>query len=214
MSREIESSIRQQISEKFSLDDSVHDISHLERVMENAIRISKRERDGDQEILVAAALTHDIHRLSGEEYKSPEDSLSDVRNILEKSDLPASKIDKVLKCVKVHDDYDFSGENRASTINQKILQDADNLDAIGAIGIARAFAFGGRKSQPFILENEDRSKFYDPSEFSGSVIGHFHEKLFKLKQNMNTQSAKDIASKRHKFMKEFTEEFESELKEI
>jgi len=210
MEKKIASSIREKISEKFSLEDSVHDISHHERVMQNSLRISESE-GGDKEILAAAAMTHDIHRLSSDGYRSPEESLEDVRDILESSKLNESKIDKAIQCVKFHDDYNFSGENRASTLNQKILQDADNLDAMGAVGVARAFAFGGRKSQPFNLEDEVKSQIYDPSEFSGSVIGHFHEKLFKLKQNMNTDTARKIADNGHDFMKEFVERFQKEI---
>ncbi|MFB6174899.1 MAG: HD domain-containing protein [Candidatus Nanohalobium sp.] len=203
--------LEERIDEAFSADDSVHDEGHRRRVLRNALVISGEE-GGDREVLAASALVHDVHRVAGGEYSSPEECLSKVREVLEKSRFPDSKIDQVIRCVEVHDDYDFADGNRAETKEEKILQDADNLDAIGAIGIARAFAFGGRKNEKFWDGTEKASKNYDPSDHTGTVVQHFHEKLLKLHDNMNTETARKIAEDRHEYMEEFLEKFRSEWK--
>lgn len=111
-------------------------------------------------------------------------------------------IDRVIEIVS---QVSFSKGNKPSSIEAEIVQDADRLDAIGAIGIARCFAYGGSKNR--ILYSP-----YD-KEQENSSIQHFYDKLFNLKDLMNTESAKQIAKKRHSFMEEYVAEFYREVQE-
>ena len=136
-----------------------------------------------------------------DEYISPEDSLPEVRSVLETTSFPPEKIPAVLHCVEVHEEYEFKGEkNPAQTIEALILQDADNLDAIRAVGIARNFAFTGVVGNRLWAPNTD--------EYSG--LGHFYDKLFYLKDEMNTKTARTLAEERHKFLAEFAKRFKNE----
>lgn len=196
--REIEREMEEWIGE----DSSGHDLDHAWRVFNSGMKIADEE-GADSDVVGAAALTHDIHRAMGgdDEYISPEDSLSEVRSVLETTSFPSEKIPSVLHCVEVHEEYEFKGEeNPAQTIEALILQDADNLDAIGAVGIARNFAFTG------VIGN----RLWAPNTDDYSGLGHFDDKLFHLKDEMNTKTAQTLAEERHEFLEEFTERFKKE----
>lgn len=201
-------SIVREIRKKYDLSDKAHDLNHSRRVMGVAMHLAEKE-GADKEVLVAASLTHDLHRLSNKGYVPPEETLAEVRAILKESNFPSDKLEDVLDCVRVHDDYNFSGKNRASTVEQEVIQDADNLDALGAVGVARAFAYGGKHNQPLWERDEESEDDYDPSAES-SIITHFHQKLFKLKDSMNTDTAESLAQDRHDFMVKFVKEFKKE----
>jgi uncharacterized protein len=183
-------------------DSSGHDIDHAWRVFTLGTRLANAE-DADIEVVGAAALTHDIHRTMGDarEYVHPKESLSAVRAVLETADFPAEKIPQVLHCVEVHDEYEYRGIDRpAETIEAEILRDADNLDAIGAVGIARNFAFTGVAGNPL----------WDPDNGEYSAIEHYYDKLLHLKDEMNTEQAQALADERHTFTEQFVERFEKE----
>lgn len=183
-------------------DSSGHDMDHAWRVFNVGIRLAEAE-GADQTVVGAAALTHDIHRSMGAdgEYVHPEESLPEVRAILERTTFPEERIPAVLHCVAVHDEYEFRGSKRpAETIEAEILRDADNLDAIGAIGIARTFAFAGAVG----------NLLWDPDGEEYSGRGHFDDKLYHLKNEMNTERAQELAEDRHAFLKAFAERFEDE----
>lgn len=158
--------------------------------------------DADTQVVGGAALTHDIHRAMGDdgEYVHPEESVSEVRAVLDATTFPQEKIPDVIHCVTVHDEYDYRDETRpAETIEAEILRDADNLDAIGAVGVARCFAFTGVTGNPLWTTDD-----------GPSAIGHFHEKLLKLKDEMHTDAARSLAEDRHAFLETFLERFERE----
>jgi uncharacterized protein len=183
-------------------DSSGHDIDHAWRVFALGMRLAEAE-DADTEVVGAAALTHDIHRTLDEEreYVHPKETLPEVRAVLETAAFPDSKIPRVLHCVEVHDEYEFRGiEHPAETIEAEILQDADNLDAIGAVGIARNFAFTGVVGNPL----------WDPDGEEYSAIEHYYDKLLHLKDEMNTDAARALAEERHAFTEQFVERFEKE----
>ncbi|MBR9679132.1 MAG: hypothetical protein GON13_02585 [Nanoarchaeota archaeon] len=118
-----------------------------------------------------------------------------------------------MHCVEVHDHYNFTKEgNKAETIEAKIIQDADNLDGLGAIGIERAFAFGGAHNISMWKENISKNEFYKVENLNNSTIEHFYDKLLKLKDNMNTKTAKKLAVSRHRFMLKFLKQFFREWK--
>ncbi len=195
----------------FKNDSSGHDISHLERTMNIALYLQKKE-GGDRIIIGISAFLHDVHRIMQNESKvfvSPKDSLSKVKDILSHTNLTKEQIEKICYCIEYHEEYNWNGNN-VNDINTLILQDADNLDAIGAIGIGRTFSYSGAHNIPMydstipLNENNDYS---ESTKNDPSTIHHFYHKLFKLKENMNTKTAKKLAIKRTKYMENFIKEF-------
>lgn len=203
--------IKPHIIEMFKDDSSGHDISHLERTMNIALNICEKE-NGDKLIAGISAFMHDIHRIMQNttgKFVSPKDSLVRVREILNYTDLSQDIIDKICFCIEYHEEYNWNGKN-VDDLNTLILQDADNLDAIGAIGIGRTFLYGGAHNVKMYDENIPLNINEDYSESNGddpSTIHHFYHKLFKLKDNMNTPTAKEQAKKRTEYMEEFVKEF-------
>lgn len=155
---------------------------------------------------------HDIHRIMQNEtgkFVSPKDSLPKVKEILKNTDLTDEIIDKICYCIEYHEEYNWNGKN-VDDLNTLILQDADNLDAIGAIGIGRTFSYGGAHNVLMYDETVSLNMDENYSEFNGddpSTIHHFYHKLFKLKDNMNTKTAKKQAIMRTEYMENFVKEF-------
>lgn len=199
------------VLELFSKDSSGHDISHLERTMNTALYLQQKE-GGDKILIGISAFLHDVHRMMQNEkgaFVSPKDSLPTIREILSKIELTQEQTEKICYAIEFHENYNWNGEN-VDDINTLILQDADNLDAIGAIGVGRTFSYGGAHNvlmyDPSVLLNEEN----DYAESNGddpSTIHHFYHKLLKLGDNMNTQTAKELAKKKTQFMREFAQEF-------
>lgn len=204
--------ILEEVEEEMKADDSGHSIYHLQRVHNLGMKIAD-EDGGDKDVIGAACLTHDIHRVMGDgEFVSPEESLPRVEEILRAASYDEDKIDAVLYCVEVHEDYGFEEESeRAESLEAQIVQDADNLDAMGAVGIARTFKFAGAHGNPMWNPERDYDgESYQKESLDDSTIYHFHEKLLKLKDNMNTETAQEIALERHEYMEEFVGRFKEE----
>lgn len=198
------------VLELFKDDSSGHDISHLERTMNIAIYLQEKE-GGDKIIIGLAAFLHDVHRIMQNEigkFVSPKDSLDTVRKILSNIDLTEEQINKICYCIEYHEEYNWN-RNNVDDLNTLILQDADNLDAIGAIGVGRTFNYGGAHKIPmYDLEIpliEDNYSEEDGDD--DTSIHHFYHKLFKLGDNMNTKTAKELSKRKIKFMKKFVDEF-------
>ena len=198
----------------FKNDSSGHDISHLVRTMNIALYLQEKE-GGDRIVIGIAAFLHDIHRImqnESNEYVSPKESIPQVKSILANIDIDEDSINKICYCIEHHEEYNWNGNN-VDDINTLILQDADNLDAIGAIGIGRAFAYSGAHNRVMYDDQIPLNENNDYSETGGldpSTIHHFYHKLFKLSDNMNTKTAKELANKRTNFMKDFVNEFLNE----
>jgi uncharacterized protein len=183
-----------------------HSLQHAERVLKLSLRIRKEEGDGDPLILQAAAILHDIAAPNGRRGHA-ERSAMIAEEILEKTGFPEEKRRGVIHAIETHR---FSDHKKPDTAEAKILQDADRLDAIGAIGLARCFAYGGRRSRPL----------YDPSEMPGeynpeketSSLTHIQEKLLKIRRTLHTETARKIAEDRHRFMLQFIKRLDSEIK--
>jgi uncharacterized protein len=182
--------------------DSGHDWWHIERVRKLALFINEKEDLVDPFIVEIAALLHDtVDSKFAEGNSGPGYSLiSDFMDEIEMSEIR----DHVLNVIK---NISFSNRKKSGNHSDPLLwvvQDADRLDAIGAIGIARAFNYGGFRNNPI----------YIPSEESGntgkSTIGHFYDKLLKLKEMMNTATGRTIAEERHKILENFLEQFYKE----
>ncbi|NTW30514.1 MAG: HD domain-containing protein [Candidatus Moranbacteria bacterium] len=206
--------LENRIRHLFQSESSGHDLHHLHRVRNLALSIQEKE-GGDRLIVAIAAFLHDVHRIIEKEtgeFCSPKDSLPNIRKILSGTGLSDGETDRICHCIEFHEEYDFSEAGKTvQDIETLVLQDADNLDAIGAIGIGRTFTFGGAHGvtmwdpeKPF-----DREHF-DESEKDQSTIHHFHSKLFRLKDNMNTETGKRLAEHRHEIMESFVREFLAE----
>jgi uncharacterized protein len=203
--------LEEKVKELFHEESSGHDIYHLKRTLNNALTIQEKE-GWDRLVIAVSAFLHDIHRIIQKEsgkFCSPKDSLPKVREILDEVDLTEDQKKRILHCIEYHEEYDFSENGKTvNDIETLILQDADNLDAIWAIGIGRTFSFGGANGVTARIPEKpfDRNTF-DESEKDPSTIHHFYSKLLKLKENMNTETAKKMANERHKFMELFLQEF-------
>ncbi|WP_287442932.1 HD domain-containing protein [Algoriella sp.] len=186
------------IKKTFLDEGTGHDYFHIERVVTNAKKILETE-NADLFLVELAAWTHDVGDYKLHDGVDKSNEL--ITEFLQTLQVEQETIDKVLEIVS---QVSFSKGNTPTTIEAKIVQDADRLDAIGAVGIARCFAYGG--SVHNVLYNP-----YDNSKDASSVQ-HFYDKLFKLKDLMNTETAIKIANKRHQFMENFIEEFYQEVK--
>ena len=198
----------------FKKDSSGHDITHLERTMKIALYLQSKE-GGDKIIIGISAFLHDVHRILQNEkgcFVTPKDSLDKIREILSNTDLTNEQIRKICYCIEYHEQYNWNGNN-VNDLNTLILQDADNLDAIGAIGIGRTFSYCGSHSIPMYNDkvplNEDNN-YFESNNHDPSTIHHFYHKLFKLEDNMNTNTAKKLAKERIVLMKKFVKEFLNE----
>jgi uncharacterized protein len=188
-------------------DTTGHDWHHIHRVRENALYIAKRERVGDLFVIEMAALLHDI---SDEKLNATKEAgVQKLYNFLTSLKLEPKRVNMIIEIIN---SISFKGGNgiEALTIEAKIVQDADRLDAIGAIGIARTFTYGGSKKQPMYdpdirIRNEMTENEYRNGK--SSSIHHFYEKLLKLKELLNTETARQMAEDRHQFMESFLQQF-------
>ncbi len=186
-----------------------HEFSHVERVYRLAIKLGKNEK-ADLDIIKAAALLHDIARMDEENGKikcHAEEGAKIARKILEKTDFPKEKIKGVCEAIRLHR---FSRGLKAETKEARIIQDADRLDAIGAIAIARVFAYGGKTNRPIHSDTAKPRKHYDGSASESSFV-HFYEKILKINpESFNTKTGRKIATRRYNFVKLFMKEFMDE----
>ena len=188
-----------------------HDWWHTCRVWQNAKHIGK-ESDVDMQVVELAALLHDIADAKfhgGDESVGP----ARARDFLNSQGVEASTIDHVVNIIRHMSFKNSFEENRWTSPEMQILQDADRLDAMGAIGIARAFSYGGFKGRAFydpaIPPNLDMDKeTYKKS--TAPTINHFYEKLLLLKEGMNTEAGNAMAEERHRFMEMYLEQFYKE----
>ncbi len=186
-----------------------HDWYHIERVWNTSRYIYEREGAGDLLTIELAALLHDI---SDAKFNGGDDDLGSrmASEFLINQNLDKEVVKHIKRIIK-HVSYKGGfAQDQISSIEFQIVQDADRLDAIGAIGIARAFNYGGFKNRPIhnpalpLQEYED-SKAYHKSD--APTINHFYEKLLKLKDLMNTSNGKAMAEERHEYMLQFLDQF-------
>lgn len=188
-----------------------HDWFHIERVYKNAILISQEEVC-DVTIVKLGALLHDIADSKfhdGDEEIGPKIA----RTFLESEDVSVEIIDHVVQIIK---NISFKGGNFQKTFASKeleIVQDADRLDAMGAIGIARTFNYGGFKNRTIYNPSVSPKLNMTKEEYKNSdspTLNHFYEKLLLLKDKMNTETGKKLAQERHRFMETFLSQFYAE----
>lgn len=209
--KEVIQKVEQQVKRLFEGEGTGHDWFHIDRVRKIALKIQKIE-GGNADVIELASLLHDIsdHKFNGGDF---EKGAVVSEQILEELIVDEATKNAVVSIVR-NVSYKGSGEkDTMESLEGWIVQDADRIDAIGAIGVARTFAYGGSIGQPI----------YDPTITPKNVqskesyvkdrthtINHFYEKLLLLKNRMHTKSGKEIAEKRTQYMEEFLEQFYEE----
>lgn len=176
------------IEKLFAGNSDGHGVDHTMRVYRNAMIIAETE-PCDKQIVALAALLHDTddHKL----FKTEDNA--NARGFLKEHNLEEQKIEQIIDIINTVS-FSKNGDKKPATIEGKIVQDADRLDAMGAVGIARTFAYGGSHGR----------------ELDAS-IQHFHDKLLLLKDLMNTEKAKEMAKTRHEYLLGFLNEWENEV---
>lgn len=189
--------------------DSAHDLNHILRVVKNAKLILESE-SADSEIVIVAAWLHDcviLPKDHPDRKKASTLAAEKAGKFLSEIEFPSNKIEDVKHAVEAHS---FSAGIAPQSIEAKIVQDADRLDAIGAIGIARCLMVGGKLDRPLYEPNDPLSENREPDD-STWTIDHFYEKLFKLPGLMHTSSAKKEAERRVEFMERYLHELKREI---
>jgi uncharacterized protein len=200
--------IAREVKQKFEGEGTGHDWWHIYRVWKMAMRIGEAEK-ADMSIVNLGALLHDI---ADWKFHDGDDSVGPkaAREMLERHDALEDVIQRVCAIVG---EVSFKGagvETKPSTLEGEVVQDADRLDALGAIGIARAFAYGGYAGRTLYnpdikpVMHKDKESY---SKSNGPTINHFYEKLLLLKDRMNTKTGRAIAEERHVFLETYLELF-------
>ena len=196
------------VENKLSGDSSGHDWWHIFRVWTLAKKIAVEEK-AQLETVELGALLHDI---ADWKFHGGDDSIGPTmaQEFLNNNDVDPQVIESVVDIVST---ISYKGAGVATpmkTLEGKIVQDADRLDAIGALGIARTFAYGGYKNRLIYHPDEKpvlHQSYTDYKKNEGHTINHFYEKLLLLRERMNTKTGKQIADGRHQFMENFLEQF-------
>lgn len=207
--------LRDKVKNYFDKDASGHNIDHLERTLNYALYLQSKE-GGDIVVVAVSAFIHDIHRILESEQKrfvSPKESLPVVESFLDDLNITREQKQHILFAIEHHEEYSFGRDGvNVTDIESKILQDADNLDAIGAIGIVRTFKYGIAHN---VIDYDPNVPLYqseyDESVEDASTLHHINNKLLRLGEHMNTNSAKKLASKKTELMKQFMEMYIEEV---
>lgn len=194
------------VQEVYASFDASHDFEHIQRVLATARAIAETEPTADGEIIELAVLLHDV---SDAKYATSKDLEATILAQLSLTQEEKQQVKETIAAVSYRGGYELD----ATTIEMKIVRDADRLDALGAIGIARAFVFGGAHGS-LIYNDAEETHTYESEEAyrakDGAVVTHFHEKLLKLKDLMTTAYGKELASQRHEFMLQFLQQLNAE----
>ncbi len=204
--------IEQLLQHEFQGDSSGHDWYHLTRVRALAVHIAKNENVKDLELIELAALLHDVPDIKlNSSYEEGQQRLKRIVDELTLSNEMSLKLVEIIASIS----YNGGHEHPLSSIEAKIVRDADRLDAIGAIGIARTFAYGGSVGNAMYEPELSVREYMTLEEYRNgktSTVNHFYEKLLKLKDLMQTETGRHLAIERHQFMEQFLEQFFQEWK--
>ena len=198
-----------QVRKQTAKNDVAHDFGHIMRVYKNAQKIAKKEK-ANMKLVLAAALLHDIVSYPKSDSRSTTSSIlsaKEAAKILQGYGYSADEIKIVTEAIR---DHSFSRGITPQTLEGKILQDADRLDSMGAMGIARTFSVGGTEKRRFYSNKDPFCKFRLPDDTKWT-LDHFYKKLLLLEKKMNTKTAKEEARLRIRIMNEFLREFRREI---
>jgi len=208
--QKIISGITNEVKDIMGQEGTGHDWWHIYRVLEMAKNIGQQEK-ADMFVVQLAALLHDI---ADWKFNDGDDTVGPklAREILIKHQVSPEVVEQVCEIVEKISFKGAGVSEEMPSVEGKVVQDADRLDAMGAMGIARTFAYGGHAGRP--LYDPDNKPImhqtkedYFKAKSQGTSINHFYEKLLLLKDKMNTQAAKKLAEGRHKFLEEYLERF-------
>lgn len=207
--QEIIESTEQYLIEQFSGEATGHDWFHIRRVWNLSKSIAEKEGDLDLFVVEMGALLHDI---ADHKFHDGDDKIGPIkaREYLSQFEIDANKIERIVDIVK---EISFKGMGVPTKMSSKegeVVQDADRLDAMGAIGVARAFAYGGSKGRPIydpVVKPVCHTSFAAYKTSTAPTINHFYEKLLGLKDRLNTETGKSEGERRHKFMEDFLQNF-------
>lgn len=200
--------LQKKVRKKIS-NDPAHDFDHIMRVYKNAKKLAKKEK-ANTKLVLFAVLLHDIVNYPKSDKRSKNSSTQSAiiaKKILAKYNLANSEIKIITDAIR---DHSFSNNKTPKTMEGKILQDADRLDAIGAIGIARTLAVSGAEKRPFYNKLDPFCSKRKPDDKKWAV-DHFYKKLLNLEKLMNTKSAKIEANRRTKILENFLSELKREI---
>lgn len=184
--------------------DPCHDIYHLDRVARNA-RMLARAEGADEEVVAAAAYVHDLDRAGAK------DPVGDARAHAIAAGASQAIVERVAEAVERHKDKSFApGGKRPMSLEAKVLGDADKLEAIGAIGIARAFSFGGLKQRALWDGAPTEVPEVYVSGKMGTTVQHFYDKLLRLQADFNTETGRRLGEERTRFLRTYLDQFFSE----
>lgn len=205
---EIINILKEFVKKKCYNDSTGHDWWHIQRVYQNAMLINEKEK-ANEFIITIIALMHDLYDhkfFNGDIEEKIKETLKELGIYKYISEKDIENI--TYSCTNLGFSANID-EQKELSIEGKIVQDADRLDAIGAIGIARTFAYGGKNGR--LMYNPNNNELVNGEEYkqkgSNTSISHFYDKLLKIKDLMNTDTAKIIAQKRHKYLEDFLQEF-------
>ena len=200
--------LKEEIKSKM-YNDSAHDFDHVIRVYKNAYKICRTEK-ANRKLVLAAVLLHDLVSYPKSDKRSKLSSIQSAeasKKILIKYGFTDKEIKIVSEAIR---DHSFSQNKVPQSIEGKILQDADRLDALGAVGIARTFAVGGAENRPFFSPEDPFCKNRPPDDQKWT-LDHFYKKLLLLESRMNTNSGKAEAKKRTKILRGFLSNLKNEI---
>ncbi len=207
--------LKPKVEALFKDDATGHDTTHLERTMKLALHISSKE-GGDRVLVGISAYLHDVHRIMQSNlgrFVEPAESIPTIRELISDLDLSDDDKDEICNVIKNHENYNWNKGNEENSINCHIVQDADNLDALGAIGIIRTFVYGASVGRPMYDETkelEPKGDYVEGDKTDPSAVHHFYSKIFKLADHMNTATASKMAKEKVEFTKEFIKKFIAE----
>ena len=190
-------------------NDPAHDFEHVLRVYETAKMICTKEK-ANKKLVLYSVLLHDITSFPKNDKRSKISSTKsskEAKKILKKFSFPDEEIKIISNAIK---DHSFSKNKKPTSLEGKILQDADRIDAIGAIGIARTFAVGGSENRPFYNKSDPFCSIRKPND-QNWTLDHFYKKLLVIESKMNTKSGKKEAKRRTKILRRFLTDLKREI---
>lgn len=201
--------LEDEVKKRLEKNDPAHDFEHIIRVYKNAQKIGKKEK-ANMKLVCTSVLLHDLVSYQKSDKRSKNassESALKAAKILKRYGFDDHEIDIISQAISEHS---FSKDMIPSTLEGKVLQDADRLDALGAIGIARTFAVGGTEKRTFYKRDDPfcSKRFPDDKKWT---LDHFYKKLLLLEKKMNTTAAKKEARRRTKIMKKFLNDIKREI---
>nr|WP_321406059.1 HD domain-containing protein [uncultured Carboxylicivirga sp.] len=213
MKEQVRNNIEKWAKEKLISVDAGHDWWHIERVLANAKKIHHNE-GGEWMVIELSVLLHDV---PDPKFFDEEQMLLEIREKLQNEGIDSNVQEHIMQIISHLSFSKGWSENKFDSLEFRIVQDADRLDAIGAVGIARAFSYGGHKGRDFYDPKIKPAQFNNAEEYrnsNGTTINHFYEKLLLLKDQMKTVTGKQLANQRHEYMESFLKQFYNEIGDV